>query len=113
MPDYNGKTSDTFLIDLMVVMVKAVWLSFNKIPRCHQMICLWFNLHSKKTILEVKTGEGKTMVVAMTALYFALRGKKVDVFTSSSTLAQTETKPDSLTRKLFNIFDISLADNCS
>jgi hypothetical protein len=29
------------------------------------------------------------MIVAMTALYFALRGKKVDVFTSSATLAMT------------------------
>ncbi len=29
------------------------------------------------------------MVVAMTALYYALRGKKVDIFTSSSVLALT------------------------
>jgi preprotein translocase subunit SecA len=48
----------------------------------------------------------------MTALYFALRNKKVDVFTSSSNLAMTETNHDSSVRKLFNIFDISLADVC-
>jgi hypothetical protein len=29
------------------------------------------------------------MIVAMTALYYAMRGKKVDVFTSSSALATT------------------------
>lgn len=50
------------------------------------------------------------MIVAMTALYFALRGKKVDIFTSSSNLAMTETNPGSSVRKLFDIFNISLAD---
>lgn len=83
MPDYTGNFSDNFLIDLMEIMVNAVWVAHKKIPRKHQMICLWLNMHSSKTILEVKTGEGKSMIVAMTALYFALRGKKVDVFTSS------------------------------
>lgn len=84
-----------------------------KIPRYHQIICLWLNVHSKKTILEVKTGEGKTMIVALTALFFALRGKKVDVFTSNAALAMTETQKDSCVRKLFTIFKISLGDICS
>ena len=48
----------------------------------------------------------------MTALYFAIRGKKVDVYTSSSNLAMTETNPDSSVRKLFDIFNISLTDVC-
>lgn len=48
----------------------------------------------------------------MTALYFALRNKKVDVFTSSSNLAMTETNHDSSVRKLFDLFNISLADVC-
>jgi len=92
MSDYSSNQSDSFLRDFFSIMMKGVWLAFEKkVPRSHQMICLWFNIHSKKTILEVKTGEGKTMIVALTALFYALRGKKVDVFTSSSTLAMTET----------------------
>lgn len=98
---------------MFVVMMKAVYFAFEgKTPRYHQMVCLWLNVHTKKAILEVKTGEGKTMIVALTALYYALRGKKVDVFTSSETLAMTETGPSSSVRKLLSIFHISLGDLC-
>ena len=49
------------------------------------------------------------MIVAMTALYHALRGKKVDVFTSSAVLATTETTETSEVRILYKLFNISLA----
>lgn len=89
-PDYKDYKSDDFLIEFLVVIMKGVWIAFDrKKPRIAQLISLWLNIFSPKTILEIKTGEGKTMIVAMTALYFALRGKKVDVFTSSSALAKT------------------------
>lgn len=98
---------------MFVVMMRGVSFAFNgKTPRYHQMACLWLNVHSNKAILEVKTGEGKTMIVALTALYYALRGKKVDVFTSSETLAMTETGSNSSVRKLLSIFGISLGDLC-
>jgi len=48
----------------------------------------------------------------MTALYYALRGKKIDVFTSSSNLALTETKGNTSVRKLYALFDITLGTNC-
>lgn len=53
------------------------------------------------------------MIVAMTALYYALRGKKVDVITSSEALATTETKPESNVRKFYTLFGVSLDENCS
>lgn len=53
------------------------------------------------------------MIVAMTALYYAIRGKKVDVFTSSEALATTETSKSSSVRKLYQLFGISLDENCS
>lgn len=71
-------------MEIIYILILGVYATFGKkIPRTTQLICFWLNIHSQKTILEVKTGEGKTMIVAMTALYYALRGKKVDVFTSS------------------------------
>jgi preprotein translocase subunit SecA len=92
MKDYPTDQSDEFLVDVFVILMKGAEIAFGgKIPRFHQMICLWLNVHLCKTILEVKTGEGKTMIASLTALYFALRGKKVDVFTSSAALAMTET----------------------
>ena len=56
LKDYSSGESDEFLIDIMINIAKGVWVAFSKVPRYHQMICLWFNLHSNKTILEVKTG---------------------------------------------------------
>jgi hypothetical protein len=55
------------------------------------------------------------MIVAMTALYYALRGKKVDVFTSSATLATTEAsvRENSSVRQFYTLFGISLNENCS
>ena len=95
------------------MILKGVWIAFNeKKPRLTQMISFWFNVHSTKTILEIKTGEGKTMIVGMTALYYALQGKKVDVFTSSAPLAETEVLETSSVKKLMNIFRIKLGSNC-
>jgi preprotein translocase subunit SecA len=113
MKDYPTDQSDEFLVELFAILMKGAEIAFEgKVPRYHQMICLWLNVHSSKTILEVKTGEGKTMIAALTALYFALRGKKVDIFTSSAALAMTETQPDSSVSKLFALFKISLGDVC-
>ena len=52
------------------------------------------------------------MIVAMTALFYALIGKKVDVFTSSATLATTETRPGCEVYELFKLFGITLSSNC-
>jgi preprotein translocase subunit SecA len=113
MEDYSEEESDDFFINILVIMMVAIWIAFDKkTPRYTQLISFWFNTHSNKTILEIKTGEGKTMIVAMTALYYALRGKKVDVFTSSSALATTETRADSSVRKFFELFNITLGNNC-
>jgi hypothetical protein len=44
-------------MDIFQIIMKGVYLTFNgKIPRYTQLISFWFNLHSKKTILEIKTG---------------------------------------------------------
>jgi hypothetical protein len=57
MKDYPSDQSDEFLVELFVILMKGAEIAFGgKIPRFHQMICLWLNVHSNKTILEVKTG---------------------------------------------------------
>jgi preprotein translocase subunit SecA len=56
----------------------------NKIPKATQIISLLLTISNQQgVILEVKTGEGKTMIIAMVALYYALLNKKVDIITSS------------------------------
>lgn len=56
----------------------------NKIPKATQIISLLLTISNQQgAILEIKTGEGKTMIIAMVALYYALLNKKVDIITSS------------------------------
>ena len=61
------------------------------VPRYTQWIALWSfisNADSAKGRLgEVATGEGKSIIVAMLAVYLNLMGQNVDILTSSSVLS--------------------------
>jgi len=55
-----------------------------KSPKITQLLSLLLTItYDKGIILEVKTGEGKTMILAMIALYYCLFGCKVAIITSS------------------------------
>ncbi|XP_078533257.1 uncharacterized protein LOC144819159 [Lissotriton helveticus] len=78
-------------------------------PRMIQLASLLTLLISKDPecsgcLLEIFTGEGKSSIVAMLALVHAIRGKKVDVITSSSVLARRDQEEWS---KLYRMFDVS------
>ena len=81
-------------------------------PRLIQIICLLYYLEGYKEeyglILEVLTGEGKTLTISFLALYLSILGKKVDILTSSPVLAERDAKNR---KKLFNSFEIS-CDYC-
>ena len=81
-------------------------------PRLIQIICLLYYLEGYKEayglILEVLTGEGKTLTISLLALYLSFLGNKVDILTSSPVLAERDAKNR---KKLFNHFGIS-CDYC-
>lgn len=43
-------------------------------------------------LMQVATGEGKSTIVSALAILYALQGKKVDIFTSNSVLAERDAR---------------------
>ena len=89
---------DEKLISFMIIEHEDL---YHQTPRVIQIICLLFYLegHKQKNnlILEVLSGEGKTLIISFLALYLTIFGNKVDILTSSPVLA----KRDSINRKKF------------
>ena len=65
--------------------------------------------HGTRLMQQISTGEGKTLILCMVAIYKALLGEKVDIVTSSSVLA---TRDATNQKPLFDLFKISVAHCC-
>lgn len=89
----NTKDFDEKLISFMIIENEKL---YNQTPRLIQIICLLYYLEGFKNqyglILEVLSGEGKTLIISFLALYFAIFGKKVDTLINSPVLAERDTK---------------------
>lgn len=64
--------------------------------------------HKRNTLLQVATGEGKSLIVAAVAITRALLGKQVDIITTSSVLAKRDAEE---LAGLYDIFNISIGHN--
>lgn len=66
----------------------------------------------KGRLCQIGTGEGKTLVTAMLALYYALKGPmySINIITSSSVRAQSDIE---YSKELFSLFEIETAINCN
>ena len=94
--------------ELLAVTKRAVILHKGYSPRDVQMISTLLLINKDDNLgrlLQVKTGEGKTVISAMTAVFFALtKQKPVDIITSSSVLAERDAKEQS---DFFALFGLS------
>ena len=116
---------NSHLIEAFAVMRRGVTLFYETeknekgvAPRDTQMVAslLFFQnlsaqggVHITKLLQQISTGEGKTMILCMVAIYKVLIGEKVDIVTSSSVLATrdaTDLKP------LYALFNISVSHCC-
>ena len=79
-------------------------------------IATMIGLARGKVLVQVSTGEGKSLIVAGVAIFYVLSGKKVDIVTSSGLLAirdSTLSVSDGGLGELYAAFGIDVANNCS
>lgn len=77
-------------LDHVVPMLLYAWNVANQrqFPKDTQIVAFLLFVHSKHSLLEqIKTGEGKTLVVGLTAAFMALCGRAVDIVSSNRDLA--------------------------
>jgi len=97
---------DSFIPELFSIIRQANYLSDGYYPRKVQIIAVLLFLFSPKNkglFTQIKTGEGKTTIVAILATINALKGKYVDILTSSEILAERDSKEKEKFYSMFNL----------
>ncbi|XP_025153364.1 uncharacterized protein LOC112588266 isoform X2 [Harpegnathos saltator] len=61
------------------------------------------------TLMQVSTGEGKSLIVVALSILKALCGQKVDIITSSSVLAKRDSE---INNDIYDFFSVSVSHNC-
>ena len=103
---------ENIYIELISVMIKVNGKIFRYKPRETQIIAVLFFLFKQKNsglIQEILTGEGKTIIISFLAVIKALQGKKVDILTSSTVLAERDANE---MRNFYGYFGLSV-DFCN
>ena len=99
-------------INLICLMIQANYCLFGYYPRYTQLISLFYFIKKKQTnglIQEIKTGEGKSLIISFLAVYNNLiYNKKIDILTSSIVLAERDCN---LYKNFYGIFNIK-TDYC-
>jgi preprotein translocase subunit SecA len=84
---------------------------FGYVPRKIQIISLLFMIYhnnSNGLMEEVRTGEGKSLIIMFEATLKALEGKKIDILTSSPVLAERDSE---MFKKFYETFGLT-CDYC-
>lgn len=61
-------------------------------PNKMQIINMFALINNPRRVAQIKTGEGKSLIIAMLSAYFALLGRKIDIITTSPDLALPQSK---------------------
>ncbi|RMZ99516.1 DEAD DEAH box helicase family [Brachionus plicatilis] len=88
----NLTRNQFFNFELIAILKRAMKIHFKYEVEVReiQMISFLLAIQNSGRLLQIKTGEGKSLVVAMIAAYFSLNNKLVDIVTSSSVLAKRD-----------------------
>ena len=96
---------------LIAIINNAIKSQFGYELRDSQIYSLLILLDKDKErgkIVQILTGEGKTLIINCLAIIMVLKGHKVDIVTSNPILAKRDSKES---KKLYDYFGISVGDN--
>lgn len=114
--DFSNNTSlfvepDVPIEELIAVIMQGIFIKRGYWPRSIQvlsLLCLLNPIEDKGRLMQINTGEGKTIIVAMLATIKALKGHMVDIVTSSSELAKPQANE---LESFYNIFGLTSSHN--
>nr|XP_033339981.1 uncharacterized protein LOC117228373 [Megalopta genalis] len=97
-------------MEMLAVIVRAIELKRGFKLRDTQKLTVLALLANKRTLAQVSTGEGKSLIVVAASIMKALCRKKVDIITSSSVLAKRDAEENS---DIYGLFNVNVSHNCS
>lgn len=109
LPDTSNQA---FPLAQIAQICVAIERNFNVMLRDSQLLAILALLDTgnlKGSLLEVKTGEGKSYIIAALAIIKSTQGHEIDVITSSSTLAKRDAENF---KAFYQQFGISSSHNC-
>ncbi|CAF1276298.1 unnamed protein product, partial [Rotaria sordida] len=105
------KNKKDFIIEALAVIKQATYLDtdfhLNDAQILSCLIALNLN-NNQGRLLQVATGEGKSTIISVLAIFYALTGKTVDIITSSPVLAERDAKEKA---KFYNMFGLGCSHN--
>ena len=108
----SNPEDENIYVELISILMKVNGKVFRYKPRETQIIAVLFFLFKQKNsglIEEILTGEGKTIIISFLAIIKAFQGKKVDILTSSTVLAERDANE---MRNFYNFFGLTV-DYCN
>jgi preprotein translocase subunit SecA len=81
-----------FQKELFAVVMRGIQLVEGYLPRYTQIITVLLMLYSEKRglLMQVSTGEGKSLIIGMLTIIKCLQGHTIDIVTSSPVLAKRD-----------------------
>lgn len=102
---WKDKSSREFLVNMLAVIRQGVFLEKGYYPFNTQVLTVLGILiyPGRGCLAEVKTGQGKSVIIAMLSTFLSIRGFKIDVITTATSLAMRDSKEMSHFFRLFGI----------
>ncbi|EFN77119.1 Protein translocase subunit secA [Harpegnathos saltator] len=99
-----------YMADLLSLIDNVINMKKNfRLRDTQKLAILTLFRNECSTLMQISTGEGKSLIIAALSILKALCGQKVDIITSSSILAKRDSKINS---DIYDLFSVSVSHNC-